>query len=153
MFIHDNAARKLDIPVTDSPLDAVSRALKGVRAGGGTLHSTAFDLSLRNGRNPDKIVFLTDGGENRNTFTPALERYEQETGKSPALVMIHFPEGDPDRLSDNLNRAGYELTKVEYTGDYYALDNAAAALGGPPAASIADMIMQTELPVIKGLAY
>jgi len=156
LFIHDASARRVHVEDTGNPLQDVTRALRGVRAGGGTLMAPPFEASLREGRNPDKIVFLTDGDENRNSFVPALKRYEEETGKSPTLVVIKFDSGyggRTDLLSTSIKRAGYPMTKIDWTGDWMALDNCAAALAGAPQMSVADVIMQTELPTIDGLAY
>ena len=151
IFIHNDTARELRVVDTGHPYQDVRKALRGVVAGGGTLHSEAFRLSRRLGRSPDRIVLLTDGGENRNQFARELQRYEEETGKSPILAMIEFKGTDPNVLQGYLRSAGYTMQVFPFTGDYYIYDQVAALLGGPPVSSILDLIVQTEIPRILGV--
>jgi len=148
IFIHNDVARQLKVADTGHPYQDVKKVLRGVRAGGGTLHSEAFKLSRRMGRNPDKIVLLTDGGENRNQLSRELRQYEEETGKTPVLVMIQFRGTDPNVLQSYLRQEGYTIQVFPFTGDYYIYDQVTALLGGPAVTSILDVIVQTEIPRI-----
>jgi hypothetical protein len=150
LFVHTTGARLVKVDDTGRPLIDVRNALAGVRAGGGTQHHSAFEASLRLGRMPDRIVLLTDGGENGSIrrFARAVEQYEVNTGQVPQIVMIHF-DGDPDRITPSLETAGYQVDKFHFDvreQDYYIFDQVLATMGGPPAKSLVDRIMETELP-------
>ncbi len=146
LIAHNSNAVEIKVPNTGKPLHDVETALRGVVSSGGTLHHRALELSLRMGRQPDKIALLTDGGENGpGNFVGVMTRYIQESGKIPTIVLILF-EGHPNYLGQKLTRAEIPFEQVTWEGDYYAFDQAAHLLGGPPAKSKIDLINEIVLP-------
>lgn len=146
LFAHRHEAFELEVHDTGKPLHDVETALRGITAGGGTLHQKALELSLESGREPDKIVLLTDGGENNiGDFTGRVTQYIQSSGKIPTIVLVLF-EGHPNYLGQKLSQGGIPFEQVAWQGDYNAFDQAAHLLGGPPAKSKIDLINEVVLP-------
>lgn len=147
MFLFNDSAQEAKVVNTGNPLADTQTALRGTRAGGGTLFAKPFALSLHMGRRPQRIAMLTDGGDNRRgtDFVAAVQRYSSDTGIYPQFTMIHF-DGDTDCITDKLQNAGYEIDKFHWEGDYYLLDQVTATMGGPPAMSLADKVAATVLP-------
>jgi hypothetical protein len=147
LFAHTTSARQVKIVDTGNPLRDAQQALRGVRAGGGTSFDCYLMLTQRLGRTPERIVFLTDGGERTGRFHQALARYEEETGVTPQLTMLRFQGHDPNWLAQRLTDAGYHIDVIEVESeDYHVLDQLVAILQGERPMSILDKIMATELP-------
>jgi len=148
IIAHNSSAWEIPVPDTGNPLQDVRNALHGTRAGGGTLFVPALQKSRELGRNPQRIVMLTDGGSNRQGLAGALGRYEEETGIIPQLTMIEVrgSKANDDVLSSELQQSGYEMQKFKFEGDYYLFDQVVALLSGETPKSLIDVIMSLELP-------
>ncbi len=145
IMFNDNAVI-VNITNTGNPLQDTRAALRGVRAGGGTLPHKAFDLSIQSGRAPDKIMLFSDGGENRGgRFAQTLKRYMDEQLRDVMVSLVRF-EGDPNHLARNMGDAGLQMTQFDFTGDYYLFDQITSILAGAPGRSIVDLILETQLP-------
>jgi hypothetical protein len=142
---HDYAQ---EIKVTDNTLAGWQTAFRGIRPGGWTSMQAGLDLALHNGFMPEQVVIITDGGENRGNYAMSLKAYEQRTGYSvhTVIMQIRNRSGMSD-LVHNLNSVGIRHDLFETDGsDYYIYDQVAAILGGPPAKTIVERILETELP-------
>jgi hypothetical protein len=146
LFAHNQAARQIKIHSTGNPLRDAQQALRGVRAGGMTSFESYLKLSLQVGREPERIVLLTDGQENSGNFARAVAGYEESVGLVPQMTMLRFG-GDRDPLSESLMDSGYHVDVIDVRGeDYYALDQLVAILQGERPMSILDKIFAIELP-------
>jgi len=158
IIAHNSSAWEIKVPDTGNPLQDVRKALHGTRANGGTQFDVCLQKSRSLGRIPQRIVMLTDGGENgygtQGRFAPALQRYVDETGVVPQLTMIEVRGSryNDDVLSGRLHLAGFEIEKFKYEGDYYLFDQVVALLQGNAPMSLIERIMNTELPVVLGKA-
>ena len=101
---------------------------------------------LSGGHEVASVVIVSDGGENVGSFVRSLQAYERGFGYVPRLVMLKVP-GDADCLSSRVTDFGFRLEKLETDGsDYYVYDQVMALLGGPPAKSLVERILETEMP-------
>jgi len=156
IIAHNSSAWKINVPDTGNPLQDVRKALHGTRAMGGTQFDVCLQKSRELGRTPQRIVMLTDGGENgfgtQGRFAPALQRYVDETGVVPQLTMIEVKgyRTNDDCLSGRIRQAGFEIEKFKYEGDYYLFDQVVTFLQGETPKSLVEKIMEVELPVILG---
>lgn len=132
-----------EIEIEDRSLAGWQRAFRGIRAGGPTSMAAGLDLALRGGFMPEQVILITDGGENRGSFTGTLGR----AGLEPHVVVIRLPGECCDVLSRSLDNAGLRYDRFETDGsDYYIFDQVAAILGGPPALSLIEQILAVEMP-------
>jgi len=153
IIAHNSSAWEIAVQDTGSPLQDVRNALHGTRAGGGTLFVPALQKSRQLGRNPQRIVMLTDGGANRSGLASALGRYEEETGIVPLLTMIEVrgTQANDDVLSRELQQAGFEIEKykaqdLDGNVDYFVFDQVVSFLSGDVVKSLVEKIMELELP-------
>jgi len=133
-------------------------AFRGIRTDGWTSMEAGLNLALKQGFEPEQIVVITDGGENRGSFVRGLRRLEDAP---PHIVVLWTaPSGRwvlnvRDTFTPSIEQAGYRVDKFEIdptNPDYYLYDQVAALLGGPPALSLIERILQTELPRRKSYA-
>jgi hypothetical protein len=141
--IFDDAARVVSVQGTG--LAAWETALRGVRPGGGTSMSAAWNVITQAGFEPGQLIFVTDGGERHGPqLAPILARKDVP----PHVVVIRVPGNDDDWFTGRLQGADLLVDKFEVGGktDYYLFDQIAAVLGGPRALRLAERIAATELP-------
>jgi len=136
------------LTIEQNTLAGFQKAFRGLRAGGGTNMEQGYLTATEDGWTPEQIVLISDGGERRGSLSTKLSGMVDP----PHTVLICVPGADPDFLSPRMIDAGLGIDKFEVSGeDYYIYDQAAAVLGGPPAISVVQRIMQTPLPVIVGV--
>lgn len=122
-------------------------AFRGQRAGGQTSMQAGFERAIAAGAMPEQIIIVTDEGENVGNLARSLLNYEQRTGSMPGVVIVACGGYSSHALSYNLNQAGIRFDRFEIKGDdYYVYDQIAALLGGAPAQSIVERILETPLP-------
>lgn len=132
-----------EIKVGGANLADWQRGFLGVRAGGATAPGAGLKYAIDRGFYPEQVVIITDGGENRQ---PLYARLMMATDQSIHTIMIRLP-GDPDVLSSTIQGAGLRLDRFETDGsDYYVYDQVISLLGGPPAQSLVEQILDIELP-------
>lgn len=135
-----------EIVVTDkSSLSSWQQAFVGIRANGGTNMQRALELALERGFMPQKIVLVTDGGENSGSFRNTVERYAEQ-GVEPTIVQITVDNNEQNYLSRNMNGTHLRYDQFVFTGDYYVFDQVTMLLGGPPAKSLVEKILEVEFP-------
>lgn len=151
LALHNEYGRVVEI--TGKSYQECQHLVRGIRAGGGTRHEAALAAAFKAGCTPNKIVLVTDGGENQGDFTRLLRAYSNQEGYEPQLAMIRTvaPRCDPNRLGERLQRGGFRLDVYETRGerdraDYNVLDQVVELLGGPPAMGLVDRIMEVVLP-------
>ncbi len=143
---HNTEGRIINVPVGErDQLSAWEFAFKGIRAGGGTTHQHGLTKALEAGFEPQSIVLLTDGGETALDFTRNISMYAANTNTEPHIVMIHL-EGASNVLGEKLEASALRYDQLDFDGDYYLFDQVGALLGGPPAKSLVQRVLDTELP-------
>ncbi len=143
---HNTEGRIITVPTGErDKLATWEEAFKGIRAGGGTTHQHGLTKALEAGFIPESIVLITDGGENHLDFTRNISMYAANTNTEPHIVMIHL-DGDPNNLGEKLEASALRYDQFDFDGDYYLLDQVGALLGGPPAKSLVQRVLDTELP-------
>jgi len=142
-----------EIVATGTTLTEWQRMFKGIRAGGGTSMMAGLQLAMSQGFMAEQIVVVTDGGENQGNFANYLKALESTHLYSPHIVVIRVQEDmrAPNVFSQRVADAGFRMDDFYSSGqDYYVYDQVAAVLGGPPAKSLIQKILDTQLPHRKG---
>jgi len=138
--------RAQEIKVAGDSLQAWETAFRGIRASGTTSIGAGLQLANRQGFVPEQVVILTDTIENRR---PYLADEVDRMLEDPSFVFLVFQPGGSRNsgVIRQLNNKGYQVDAFDVgEGDYYIFDQASALLGGPPATSLVDLILSTELP-------
>ena len=139
----DSAAREIEVE-DPARLASWETALRGVRASGQTSIGAGLKYALDRGFQAHQVVVITDTGENTQ---PYLAREAARMAEPPSFVFIVLP-GQRAGVVDQLREGGHQVEVFEITdpGDYWIYDQVTAILGGPPAKSLVDQILETELP-------
>ena len=139
----DSNAREIKVEEPAS-LASWERAFLGVRAGGATSIGSGLKYALDHGFQPHQVVVITDTGENT---APRLADVAESLPEPPDFVFI-VVQGERGPVVDDLRRKGHrvEVFEVSNTADYWVYDQVTALLGGPPAKSLVDQILETALP-------
>lgn len=144
----DRTARPVDVSGVKSYSDAVA-AFKYIRADGQTSVEAGLQFALSKGFIPEQVVVITDGGENVGDYTRTLRKMDKTYGAVPNTIIVSIPTSlHGNILARKMKVAGLPVEVLEYSGDYYLFDQITALLGGPPALSIVDRILATEIPVM-----
>jgi hypothetical protein len=151
----NNAGLIMDIEERDS-LQGWNHAFRAIRANGGTNVQAGFEIALRAGFTPQAIVIVTDGGENHiGEFAKSLNHYTEQNSVVPRVVVLGISRGSDYRKMPLFIESIQEYAHIdpdvfEYDGsDYYVLDQVVQLLGGPPARTLVDKIMEVEIPRIR----
>jgi hypothetical protein len=130
-------------PDGDDLLDH-ERAFKGITANGNTSMQAGLDYAWEHGFIPDKVVIITDGGENRGSYADQL--YSVAPHAHTILIMVEENNWSHKPFHQTIEDKGLRVDRFEFTGDYYLFDQAVALLGGPAAKPMVQVIMETTLP-------
>lgn len=141
---HNDYAQEITV-ADKSSLSGWQRAFTGVRANGMTNMQRALELALQRGFMPQKIVLVTDGGENQGSFRQTVEQYAEQ-GVEPAIAQITVDSREHNSLAQRMEQSHLRYDQFVFSGDYYVFDQVAALLGGPPAKSIVEKILETQFP-------
>lgn len=121
-------------------------AFRFIRANGGTSIGAALAMMRSQRVYAEQIVLVTDEGENTPPyFRDAYEQYARELGVRPNVVII-LVGGAYRQFGDALERAGVELMRWTFDGDYYSLPNVLPLLAMPSRAELVEQIMAREMP-------
>jgi hypothetical protein len=134
---------------TGKGLDEIERLTSRIRPGGATSMEAGWVGLQNKGFTPNKMVIVTDEGENNGNLGLRLQR-DAWTGH---IVIVYVPSrlyNEERALSANLQAAGYAYDMIEVPDEHdpFVGEQVVAFLGGPPARSIADKIAETEIPRI-----
>lgn len=111
LVFFNEAPRGFD--VTGKSLSDIQTMTRSIRANGGTSISCGLSFAMEQGKQIDWIVIVSDGGENRvPLFSMVYKKYEQKTGLTPAIYMVHVP-GDQNILDRRCSDEGIEINKYE----------------------------------------
>ena len=88
LVFFDTQPQTLD--VTDTPLDAIQKATRYIRANGGTSIGCGLQRMLEAKEEIDGIAIVSDGGENSTPyFSQVYPRYAAFAGKEPTVYLYH----------------------------------------------------------------
>jgi hypothetical protein len=125
------------------------KALRGIKAGGGTSCGAAFKYMLAKKQLVENIILITDEGENQNPFfVPELQRYMTEMKIQPNVCIVKTV-GATQHIEEQMKRAGLQCDAYQFTGDYYSLPNLIPMLNKATRLDLLMEIMQWDLPVRK----
>jgi hypothetical protein len=125
------------------------RALKGIKAGGGTSCGVALEYMRRKRQYVEQILLVTDEGENTAPlFVDALKKYREEVKADPNVCIVRTP-GASTQLEERCRAAGVVADAFQFSGDYYSLPNLVPLLTRPSRLELLMEIMEYPLPVRK----
>jgi hypothetical protein len=149
-YAFDVMPYELDIK-TDKLADW-ERALRHIRAGGGTSLGSCIRLMAQNGQKVEQFVFITDQDENNPPyFQNAYIEYADRMGVSPDVVIIHIE----NRLWHTANELETACKKLKVScdkitikdgTDYYSLPNILTLLSRKSRYDLLMEIMAVPLP-------
>lgn len=139
----DTDAREITVE-EPARLASWEAAFRGVRASGSTSIGAGLKYALDRGFQPHQVVIITDTGENTQ---PLLLDVASRFAEPPDFVFIVLP-GERGLVMQQLRQNGHrvEVFEISDPGDYWIYDQVTAVLGGPPAKSLVEQILETELP-------
>lgn len=143
MSFFDSSARVAE--ATGMSLAEIEDKTSRIRPGGMTSMEQGYLAAKRTSVVPNKIVVITDGGENVGNLGNRLAHDSWE-GNIVTVKIGRYSEG----FVANLRDAGYYTDEIDLPQqhDPFVADQVVALLGGPAAMTIADKIAATELPKI-----
>jgi hypothetical protein len=136
-YAFDTAA--YEVKARGTSLADWEKALKGIKAGGGTSCGVAIERMRRKKQRVEQIVMVTDEEENTAPgFADAYKEYAEAMDMRPAVVLVKV--GNARNLLELACGAlGVAPNVMEFRGDYYALPNIIPLLTYP---SLAEMVME-----------
>lgn len=142
-----------EIKPRGTTLRHMDMAFAELRAMGGTAMGAGLQYAIAHNFFPEQVVIVTDGGELHGVrYTEVLKRLNM-FDTPPQTVVVRVP-GDPNWLTQRLDAENLPNEMFEVRGDdYYAFDQIVAVLGGPPAMTLVQRILECELPHRKGHDY
>lgn len=144
VYAFDTVAYPIDRAGDD--LASWEKALKGVKAGGGTSCGVPLEFMARKRQYVEQIVMVSDEGENTAPmFVDSLKKYREAVKADPNVCFVKTP-GAGNLLEENCRRAGVACDAFQFTGDYYALPNLVPLLSRPSKLELLMEIMDYPLP-------
>lgn len=146
--VNDGATRIRPRSLSMSDVEAATRNIKD---NGATCLGVGLREALNDGFEPQQVVILTDGYENRSpSYLSVLEKNEDMQ-----TIIIGFPGSEgPYRhaFHQPMEARGFPVTFLPYTAsgrnDYYLFEQVASILSGQGKKSLVQTIMDIELPYI-----
>jgi hypothetical protein len=125
------------------------KALKGIKAGGGTSCGVALEYMRRKKQYVEQLIMVTDEGENTAPlFVESLMKYREEVKADPNVCFVRTP-GAVTLLEDRCRQAGVVADAFQFSGDYYSLPNLVPLLTRPSKLELLMEIMEYPLPARK----
>jgi hypothetical protein len=139
----DSHAREVEVR-EPAKLASWEAAFFGLRASGNTSIGAGLKWAMDRGFQPHQVVVITDTGENTE---PRLANVARGLVDPPDFVFIVVP-GARGAVVEELRQNGQrvDVFDVRNPADYWVYDQVTAVLGGPPAKSLIDQILETSLP-------
>jgi hypothetical protein len=125
------------------------KALKGIKAGGGTSCGVPLDFMTRKRQYVEQLIVVTDEGENTAPlFVDALTKYRAALKADPSVCFVRTPNAGT-QLEQQCQKAGIVCDAFQFTGDYYSLPNLVPLLSRPSKLELLMEIMDYPLPERK----
>jgi hypothetical protein len=125
------------------------KALRGIKAGGGTSCGCPLKYMIQKKQLVENIILITDEGENQTPFfVPELQKYMTEMKMQPNVCIVKT-QGASALLEENMRRAGLQCDAYQFNGDYYSLPNLIPMLNKSSRLDLLMEIMMWDLPTRK----
>jgi hypothetical protein len=132
-----------------SSLKDWEKALRGIKAGGGTSCGVALEWMRRQRQRVEQIVMITDEGENTAPrFKDAYRAYADDLKVRPDVIFIKIGYAN-NLLERDCAKLGIAPNAFEFRGDYYALPNVIPLLTRPSMMELVMEILNYPLPKRK----
>jgi hypothetical protein len=132
-------------------LAAWEKALRGIKAGGGTSCGVALEYLTRKRQYVEQLIVVTDEQENTAPlFVDSLRKYREAVKADPNVCFVRTP-GATSQLEEACCQAGLPCDAFQFTGDYYALPNLVPLLSRPSKLELLLEIMEYPLPARKAV--
>ena len=149
VYAFDTAAFEIKAKVPKEKRPALSdweQAFKFIKANGGTSLGVALAQMTKNRIYAEQLLIVTDEGENTAPYlASAWKEYSEKVGVAPAIIIVQVG-GSNERFAQGLQAQGVELTRYQFSGDYYALPNILNFLSAPSKDEMVEIIMGYALP-------
>jgi hypothetical protein len=147
VYAFDTLAYPIDRAGDD--LASWEKALKGIKAGGGTSCGVPLDFMTRKRQYVEQIIVVSDEGENSPPlFVDALAKYREALKSDPTVCFVRTP-GAGTQLEEECRSAGIASDAFQFTGDYYSLPNLVPLLSRPSKLELLIEIMDYPIPCRK----
>lgn len=146
VIYHNDVGAIIDAEIR-SEINSWTHAFRNVKAGGNVLHQRGLQTALIAGFEPEAIVMITNGDEDKNSnIIQTIVNYSNNTGVDVHVIMIGVDVGDKNTLGPRLGQSGLRFDDLVFDGDYSLFNQIGILLSGPPQQSIVERIMEIELP-------
>jgi hypothetical protein len=149
VYAFDTAAFEIKADVGAGKRPALSdweKAFKFIKADGGTSLGIAVAQLIKHKIYTEQFVFVTDEGENTAPYlVNAWKEYCEKMQVVPSVIIVQVG-GSNERFAQGLQAQGIELTRYQFSGDYYALPNLLPLLALPSKAELVSLILEYPLP-------
>lgn len=109
------------IQATGTDLDAWTKAMAGIKPGGGTSIGCSLVAMRLAKQRVDQFIIVSDGGDNTHPqFHAEYGMYSAALGVKPNVVLVHIA-GEANVLEKNCKASGIEIDTWTFAGDYYSL--------------------------------
>lgn len=137
------------IEAKGTKLEDWEKALRGIKAGGGTSCGIPLEYMIRKKQLVENIILITDEGENGTPlFVPTLQRYMTEMKIQPNVTIVKTQNASA-LIEENMRRAGLQCDAYQFNGDYYSLPNLIPMLNKSSRIDLLMEIMMWDLPQRK----
>lgn len=117
-----------------------------LRSGGSTCIGIGLQTAIQKGFEPEQVVIITDGGENRDP------RYVHVVSQLEVQTIVVGVGNYNQAFHTELERRDQRVTFLPYTAsgrnDYYLFEQVASILSGQGKKSLVQTIMDIELPEV-----
>lgn len=124
----------------------VEHEMRLLRSGGSTCIGIGLQTAVEKGFEPEQVVIITDGGENRSP------RYGEVVSRLDVATVVVGVGAYNMAFHTELERRDQRVTFLPYTAsgrnDYYLFEQVAAILSGQGKKSLVQTIMDIELPEV-----
>jgi len=149
VYAFDTAAFEIKAKVANGQRPALSdweKAFQFIKADGGTSLGVALAQMTKNRTYVEQLLIVTDEGENATPYLRhAWGEYTEKIGVSPSIIIVQVG-GSNENFARGLQEQGIELTRYQFSGDYYSLPNLLPLLAMPSKADLVELIMGYDLP-------
>lgn len=151
LFVYAFDTLAYPIVAQGNDLASWDKALRGIKAGGGTACGVAFRYMIANKQVAENIMLITDEGENNHpAFVDSLKKYKAEMKVDSSVVFVKTSNAT-DLLERQMTAAGLMFDAWQFKGgsDYYSLTNLIPYLTKASKLDLLMEIMMKELPKRK----
>ncbi|HEX7736438.1 MAG TPA: vWA domain-containing protein [Ktedonobacteraceae bacterium] len=149
VYAFDTAAFEIKTKVPADQRPALSdweKAFQFIKADGGTSIGVALSKMSKEKIYVEQLLVVTDEGENTAPYlVNAWKEYCETMQVSPSIIIVQVG-GSNELFALNLQAQGVELTRYQFSGDYYSLPNILNLLAASSKAELTEFIMSYPLP-------